>query len=405
MHRIAQLNVVCNGSTGRIMKDLQREALNNEFEVKVFYGRRKAMDKLDSVKFSNFISFFIHMFITFLFNKHGHGSYLPTKRLIKKLKKFNPDIIHIHNIHGYYLNYPVLFSYLEKDFKGKIIWTLHDCWPYTGHCSHYAAVGCRKWETGCNNCPQKFDYPYSWFFDTSESEYILKKKYFTSVNSLCIVTPSHWMKTMAQKSFLNKYDIKVIQNWIDLDRFVPCYDSAVYGKYNIPENKKILLSVSNIWTNKKGLDKLMELSSQIDDNYCMVLVGLNSYQINKLPDGVIGIRRTDNVKELINLYSISYVLINASLEESFSLVTVEAMACNTPVIALNSTALPELISDENGILITENEIGCYLNAINKVGCITRKDNAIRKTVEKFNKRVLIKQYIDLYNQCKRLERR
>ena len=262
--KLVQINTVCNGSTGKIMGDIQRVANSEGFETISFYGRRKGYNDLRCEKIGGFFSFWYHVFLTTVFDMHGHGSYFKTKKLVKRIKQENPDIIHLHNIHGYYINYKVLFNYLKNEYQGKIFWTLHDCLPFTGHCAHFMLVGCDRWKTQCHDCPKKRRYPISLFKDRSYKNYIEKKELFTGLKNPTIITPSDWLNKTVKKSFLKEYDVVTVNNGIDLNIFKEDKDIEVLKKYIIP-NRKIVLGVANIWIKEKGLDDIIELSKELND--------------------------------------------------------------------------------------------------------------------------------------------
>lgn len=361
--KLVQINVVCNGSTGRIMCDIAKTAEEKGYKTYCFYGRGNANPNVNCIKIGNKLATYFHVLITRLFDKHGHGSYFATKKLINQLRTINPDIIHLHNIHGYYLNLGLLFKYLKNEYKGKTIWTLHDCWTFTGHCSHYTIKKCDKWKTACFNCIQKEAYPKSLLMDSSKKEYEYKKKLFLEVSNLTITTPSNWLADQVKMSFLKDYQIKVINNGIDLNVFKPTKTIDIFTKYNIPKDKKILLGVAGVWGPGKGLDVFTELAKIIDNKKTIVLVGLKEKQLLNLPENIIGIKRTENIEELINIYTQADIFINPSIEETFSLVTLEAMACGTPAIVSDSTATKELIAEGTGFIIKKNNIKQYLEFI------------------------------------------
>lgn len=342
--KLVQINVACNGSTGRIMSQIQQKAIEEGWEAYSFYGRGKPANE-NCYKIGSKLDILWHVLITRLLDKHGHGSKRATKKLIKQIENINPDVIQLHNIHGYYINVDVLFEYLKKCNK-KIIWTLHDCWNFTGHCSYFTYPECNKWkEKGCSKCPRKKEYPASILVDNSKKAYKKKKQLFTGIKNLILITPSKWLKEQVGYSFLKDYEVKVINNGINLNAFKPTKSIDIKKKYNIPNNKKIILGVAAVWDRRKGLENFIELSEMLDDSYIIVLVGLDNKQIEKLPSNIIGISRTENIEELANLYTTADVLYNPSKEESFSLVTVEAMACGTPVVVYKYTAPKELIPD------------------------------------------------------------
>lgn len=344
MKKLVQINTVCNGSTGKIMGDIQREYNKKGYETISFYGRRKGYKDLKCEKIGNPISFWIHVGITTIFDKQGYGSYFYTKKLVRRLREINPDIIHLHNIHGYYLHIPTLFKYLKKEFKGELKWTFHDCWPFTGHCAYFDAAGCNKWKKQCSKCPNKCSYPVSLLLDNSKKNYLNKKEMFTGLNNLTIITPSDWLNKLVKQSFLKEYNVITVNNKINLDIFKPTKDLSIKDKYNIPNDKKILLGVASVWEERKGLKDFVELSKMISDEYVIVLVGLNKKQFKQINsiDKMIGIRRTDNQLELVKLYSICDYFINPTYEENYPTVNLEANACGAKVITYDTGGCKEI---------------------------------------------------------------
>lgn len=355
--KLLQINTVCNGSTGKIMGNIQRKAESEGWECVSFYGRRKGFKDIKCKKYGDFFSFWFHVFLTTVFDMHGYGSYIQTKRMIRDIKKFNPDVIHMHNIHGYYLNIHLLFKYLKNEYKGEIRWTLHDCWTFTGHCSHFTYVNCDKWKNQCYKCPNKRKYPISFLFDRSKKNYIEKNKMFTGLKNVTIITPSDWLNNLVKQSFLKEYKVITINNKIDTNIFKPTYDKAVIEKYNI-SNKNVLLGVANIWEEKKGLKDFIELSKRISDNYVIVLVGLNKKQIKQLNKykNIIGIKRTENQKELAVLYTIAKYFINPTYEDNYPTVNLEAIACGTKVICYDTGGCKEQIDSKNGMIVNKEEL-------------------------------------------------
>ena len=290
------------------MEQIQKEAKKNGYEAYSFYGRGKPSNK-NCFKIGNKLDIYWNVFLTRFFDKHGYGSKRATRRLVKRIKQINPSIIQLHNIHGYYLNLEILFNYL-KEANIPVVWTLHDCWPFTGHCSNFMTVKCEKWKRQCNDCPQIRLYPASWIADNSFKQFELKKNLFTRIKNLTIVTPSNWLSNLVKKSFLKDYNIRVINNGIELEKFRPKNTINIREKYNIPSEKKIILGVASVWDNRKGLDDFIELSKIIDENYIIILVGLKKQQINNLPPNIIGIERTENIEELANIYTQADVFVN-----------------------------------------------------------------------------------------------
>lgn len=379
------------------MGDIQRKADEMGYETLSIVGRRKPFSDMTCEKIGNGISFWIHVFINTVFDRQGYGSYFVTKKMVRRIRQEKPDIIHLHNLHGYYINLPLFFRYLSGEFKGKVVWTFHDCWPFTGHCAYYSAAGCDKWKEGCHKCPNKKVYPVSLFMDASSRNYSDKKRMFLSLANLTIVVPSDWMAQQVRASFLSGHTVKVIHNGIDLKTFSYRKPSEeLFDKYGIDRDKKILLGVASIWDRRKGLSDFLALAGGLSAEYRILLVGLSERQIGKLPDNIIGIRRTEDRNELTMIYSMAHIFINPSLEESFSLVTVEAMACGTPVIALDTSAVRELVCAENGVVLTRHNAEDYLRAIKELEEKKLSRDTIRQTVLKYDAETYAEKVIELY---------
>ena len=230
--KLIQINTVCNTSTGRIMGDIQREAMRQGYETLSIVGRRQPFKDIPCVKIGNGIAFWTHVIINTVFDRQGYASWYETYKIVKRLRKEKPDIIHLHNLHGYYLNLPMLFSYLKKEFKGKIFWTFHDCWPFTGHCAYFTLAQCEKWKEHCHHCPNKKNYPVSWFADNSESNYRDKKEMFTELSDMTIIVPSKWMADLVKQSFMKEYPLEVVSNGIDTELFSCVKKKEIYDKYS-----------------------------------------------------------------------------------------------------------------------------------------------------------------------------
>lgn len=381
------------------MGDIQRKANESGYETLSIVGRRKVFEDMQCEKIGSFMSFWIHVGINTVFDRQGYGSYYMTKKIVKRLREKNPDIIHLHNLHGYYINLPVLFEYLSKEFKGRIFWTFHDCWPFTGHCAYFSAIGCDKWKEGCSRCPNKTVYPISLFWDASRKNYEDKRKMFCSLKNLIIITPSEWMAEKVRSSFLYNYPVKVINNGIDIKIFSYRKPAdEIFARYKIDKEKKILLGVASVWDGRKGLTDFCLLAKELPKKYQVLLVGLSEKQIRSLPTNIIGIKRTENVEELAMIYSMAHIFINPSLEESFSLVTAEAIACGTPVIVLDTSAVKELVCDDNGIVLSKHNPADYMKAIEKLEEKQLSREIIMQTAQKYDAEVFAEKVIKLYEQ-------
>lgn len=396
--KLVQINTVFYASTGKIMGEIQKYAEQEGYETISFAGRPPVTNGMKSEMFGNPVAFWSHVALTTVFDAQGYGSYFSTKKLIKRLREEQPDIIHLHNLHGYYLNIPLLCKYLTEEFQGKIFWTFHDCWPVTGHCAHFASINCSKWETGCYQCKKKKEYPISLFWDGAKRNYEMKKKLFMKIPNLTIIVPSEWMKQNIERSFLADKKIEVVSNGIDLNTFALKQDAAVWNKYNIPTDKKIILGVSSVWSKSKGLNTFLGLRKVLSTDYCIVLVGLSKRQIRMMPEGIVGIERTENKEELVKIYSNADVFVNPSVEESFSLVTVEAMACGTPVVVLDTSAVKELVCEECGIVLDKYTTQDYVNAIQMIENKKLEKYQIRACAQKYSVDNMVSNIINLYDK-------
>lgn len=390
--RILQINSVCGvGSTGRIATDLYNVLENQGHECKIAYGRGNAPEGINSIKIGFAFDNYYHVFKTRVFDKHGFGSVNATKKFIEEVKKYDPDIIHLHNIHGYYINIEILFNYLKEANK-PVVWTLHDCWPFTGHCSYFDYVGCEKWKYGCSNCDQKEQYPSSKLIDNSEWNYENKKRLFTSVKNMTIITPSKWLSNLVKKSFLGKYPVEVINNGIDLDVFKPT-ESDFRKKYNLSD-KFIILGVASVWGERKGLKYFIELSEKLSDEYKIVIVGVDEKQKKSIPKDIISICRTNNAKELAEIYTSADVFVNPTLEDNFPTTNLEALACGTPVITFNTGGSIECINKNTGKIVEKDDINGLVKAIKNLK-VDRLE-CINKAKLFFNKNKKFEEYVSLY---------
>lgn len=392
--KIAMVNVVCGvKSTGRICTDLADELINNGDVVRIIYGRDIVPEQYKdiAIRVGNNLDVYFHTLKSRLFDSCGFESRKFTKRLIDWLKNYDPDIIHLHNLHGYYINLEILFEYLKTCNK-KIIWTLHDCWAFTGHCSHFSEVNCRQWKTGCVDCRQMHGYPKCILGGNVKENYLKKKKIFSNIPNMILVTPSFWLAKQVSQSFLKNYPVKVIPNGIDLNVFKP--EKSDFREKNNLESKKIVLGVATAWSDKKGLTVFYELAEVLGGDYKVVLVGLTKNQLKNLPENILGIGRTDSITELAEIYSAADVFVNAGKEETMGLTTVEAMACGTPVAVSNLTAVPEVVTEDGGIVFKQYTASSIKRSIEEV--IGNQYFDTRKNALLYEKKKQYKEYLKLY---------
>lgn len=399
--RVLFINTVFGkGSTGRIIKELGEAIEETGGEYKVAYGRGEVTDQEHTYFIGSKADRYIHAGLSRITDRAGFFSKGCTNELIEFIREYSPDIIHLHNLHGYYINLPVLFKYLSAEFKGKVVWTLHDCWAFTGHCTYYSFAKCDAWKNECKNCPQKNEYPTSILVDSSKKNQTEKLMLINAIKEkLTVVTVSEWLRGEVEKSQIQCSDLLCIHNGIDVDRFRPV-QSSIRTKYNIG-NKYMFLCVSDGWDTRKGIETVIELSKNIDDNSCIVMIGLEKTQLKELPDNIIGMERTWNQDELVEFYSTADVLFNPSKEETFGLVTAEAMACGTPAIVFNVTACPEIVGNNKcGYVIKESPYDKNAIEKNLSNCYLDKqkysDFCRERVVEEFSKENMKNGYLTLY---------
>ena len=401
MPKLLQINSTANwGSTGKIAEQIGECAMAHGWESYIAYGRSNNPSKSKLLRIGSKFGIYWHVLETRLFDNHGLSSRLATRKLIKQIEVIKPDIIHLHNIHGYYINYKILFEYLAKR-DIEVVWTLHDCWSFTGHCSHFTAEECYQWQTVCRNCKYHKEYPAS-LTSRARSNFELKKSLFMGIKSRLTLTPvSKWLAKQTEQSFFSGGNITYIYNGVDTSVFIPIKDSDIRSKYTI-EDKKILLGVASVWDEKKGLGDYYKLREHITSEYVIVLVGLTETQINALPNGIVGIRRTESQQELAELYSAADIVLSLSRAETFGLTIAEGMACGTPAIAYNATATPELVTPETGLIIDKiGDIDSLITAIEEISSKGKKlyTAACRKHAEEnFDKERCFAKYINLYTE-------
>lgn len=386
-------------SIGRTTEQIGQLIINEGWESYIAWGRTDGKSTSHKIRIGSKWSVWLHGLITRLFDLHGHGSYFATRRLVKQISEINPHIIHLHDIHGYYINIKVLFEYLRKSNIPVVI-THHDCWYFTGHCAFYSSAGCEKWKTGCYSCPLSKEYPSSLFFDNSKREYAFKKRLFTSFERLYNVGVSEWESRQLRQSFLNKYPITTINNGIDTDIFRPQQErtAAIRKKYNLSEGK-ILLGVATAWSERKGLSDYYRLRARLSEDYLIVLVGVPQSLKESLPSGIVGILRTDSIEELSLLYSTASIVLNLASAESFGKTTPEGLACGVPSIVYNCTASPDLVDKKTGVVVEKGDINALEKAVYTV-MSWNKEETIRKCRERACNLFSIKnnwpKYIELY---------
>lgn len=397
--KIVEINAGNIGSTGNIMLGIVDIAKADGHEVLVCCPDARD-NRRNTVKDQFFIgdrfSRNLHLKCAELTGLNGYFSRLATKKFLKSVDEYKPDIINLNNLHNCYINLPMLFNYIKR-YEIPVVWILHDCWSFTGHCPHFDMVACGKWRTGCHDCPQYREYPKS-LVDNSKTMYKLKKKWFTGVNNMTLVTPSQWMADLVKESFLAEYTVKVINNGIDLSVFKPTHNNF-REKYDL-QNKKIILGVAFIWDKRKGLDVFVELANRLNpEKYQIVLVGTNDIVDRQLPDSIISIHRIHNQSELAEIYTAADIFVNPTREENYPTVNMEAIACGTPVLTFRTGGSPEILDDTCGYVVEKDDIDELENEVIRI-CKT-KPYSVKSCIERakhFDKNARFQEYIDLYKE-------
>ncbi len=366
--RVLLVNEVCGfGSTGRICVNQARELQAQGHTVRLAYGRsRSNLDGCEdiAVRIGSPFSVLLHGLAARLFDAQGLGSYGATKRFLRWADGFDPELVCLHNLHGYYLNYPLLFAWIKSRPDMQLRWTLHDCWAFTGHCAYYSMTGCRKWQTGCEHCPQKRSYPKSLFVDRSSHNYRRKMEAFLNVKQMKLIVPSVWLREQLKDSFLAEYPVEVVRNRIDDAVFAPTQGD--FKKRHGLEGKKIVLGVSSAWKEpRKGFKDFLALAKLLTEDWRIVLVGLEKKQMRGLPNNILGLSRVQNARELAQVYTAANVLFNPSYDDNYPTVNLEAEACGTRVVCYDAGGAPETIRRPDSAVIRPGDIAAAWQAIRR----------------------------------------
>lgn len=408
MKKLLQINPVIrvNTSTGRIMQEIGELAMQNGWECHIAYskGRDGIREcRSDIIPVGNKWSTAWHGIETRLFDRHGLASSHATRQFVRKIEEIRPDVVHIHNIHGYFLNYQILFDYLSKAGI-PVVWTVHDCWLYTGHCYYYSFAGCDRWQTGCHHCPQKKEFPTSLFCDRSRRNFEDKKSAFTSMplDGMTIVPVSEWIRNEMRRSFLSAYPFRVIHNGINTDIFNIYDDRQVRKTFGLG-NRHILLGVASIWSREKGLDDFIRMAGMLNEDEVVVLVGIKPEDRKRLPDNVIGIARTENIRQLAELYAAADVFVNPTWQDNYPTVNMEAIACGTPVVTYRTGGSVEVITSATGMIVEQGNLSELLKSIREIeskGKASYQEACRKYALLNFRKEDRYMEYLRLYEELR-----
>lgn len=390
--KVLQINTVdAYGSTGKIARGIYDECIERGIQCKIAHRYHELDVKPeDSVAISSYFDCHAHNRLARITHLTGFFSHLKTAKFLKWVDEYSPDVIHLHNLHGNYINIPMLFNYIKKK-NIRLIWTLHDCWAFTGGCPYYTMSGCDKWISGCEEC--------NLYGFGATSKFILKhkKKWFSDIGDVTIVTPSEWLAEEVKKTFLEKYPIMVVNNGIDLNVFRP-RENNFRKEYNLI-NKQIILGVAFDWGKRKGFDVFIELARRLDDKYRIVLVGTNEKNNETLPDNIISINKTNNQTELAEVYSAADLFVIPTREDNFPTVNIESLACGTPVLTFKTGGSPEIPDETCGCVVEVNDIDAMEKEIIRIceGKPYSEKNCVARA-RQFDKKQKFKEYVDLYER-------
>lgn len=393
MSGIVQIASASTGGIGRLSRDISDVLYASGIDNYICYGRGQIFNSKRDHMFGSKVEVYVHALMTRFTDRTGFYSSNGTKELLKFLDEVSPDLIQIHNLHGYYINIQMLFDYIKKK-NIPVVWTLHDCWAFTGHCTHFSLIGCTKWKSGCYMCPNLKYYPKTINGKNVHRNYQDKQRIFNSVEKLILVTPSEWLAKLAKESFLGKYTVKTIRNGIDLNifRITSGLDKSKYGI----NNKKIILGVASSWSDKKGLSDFIRLSGMISDDFQIVLVGLSEKQLNLLTPRMVGITHTENAVELAKIYSEAFIFLNLTYEDNFPTTNIEAMACGTSVLTYNTGGSPESITKGSGYIVDQGDLKTVITTIESH---EKNENTIQECVNNamiYDKKICFENYKKLY---------
>ena len=398
--KVLQINMTDMFSTGNIMLNIAQKTRERGHEAyTVSKKTRMSLCQCRKDPFHTYIGtrteHTIHRYFSWMTDLQDYGSVIATYELIHKIKKIKPDIIHLHDIVGWYINIGILFKFLKK-YNKPIVWTFHDCWAFTGRCIYFDAAKCDRWKTGCGKCPQISYMPKSWYFDHSAHNWRRKNRLFNSIENLTIVCPSMWLKELTGKSFLSRHRCLTINNGINLKTFEPTTGNT-YNKLK-SLNKKIVLGVASTWSTRKGVNDFIELSQRLPDDHQIILVGISPEDLKC--DRIIAYKRTTDQRELAEIYTAANVFANPTMEENFPTVNLEALACGTPIVTYKTGGSPESVDEKTGMVVEQGNLKEMLEAIL---CITRKgkehyNNSCIEKSKNYDMNARFNDYIDLYEE-------
>ena len=400
--RVYQLNTFSGvKSTGRIAFEIAKLAESQGMECRVGYGVPGVPREAEtlSIRIGRPWERKLHGALRKLMDGEGYGSYFATRRFLKEMRAFHPDVVHLHNLHGCYLHLPTLFGALKR-MGVPVLWTLHDCWPFTGHCAYYDLCGCDRFETECHHCPQKHAYPECIGLSRAGANHRAKKRWLTALPNLTFVAPCEWMKRQVERSFMKGAPVRVIPNGVDLTTFHPMEAEAVElrRKYGL-ENAQVLLAVASEWDARKGLKDLLLCREHWDQSCRLVIIGLSGEQIAALPKGVLGLTHTESPQELAAWYTAADCLVNPTMEDNLPMVNLEAIACGTPVAVYHTGGCGDEVDETCGRVVSRGDaLALARAAATLCGEKPRLREGCLRRAEGFEAGKMFQAYVDLYRE-------
>lgn len=392
--KIVQITTASTGGLGRLIGDLYDALPKDIYETVIMFGRGPIINAKQSYKFGNRTEILTHIFMSRITGNAGLYSASGTAQLIEFLQEENPDIIHLHNLHGYYLNYELLFKYI-KQFGIPIVWTLHDCWAFTGHCTYFSLAKCTQWKTQCLNCSQLKEYPKCYYCNISKNFY-RKRAAFTGVKDMKLITPSNWLKNLLKESFLKEYDVKVIPNGINFQLF-RCKDISQDLRKRF-HNKKVILGVVALSYKRKGFQDFIRLSTLLPSDYIVVLAGLPENVCKNLPEQMMGIAYSDNAEALADLYNVAELFLNLTYEDNFPTTNLESLACGTSVLTYNTGGSIESITIDTGYIVEQGNVDKAAAIIKAHNKTAESIAACCRQARQFDKMNAFEKYHILYQE-------
>jgi len=396
--KVLQINVNVNiGSVGRIAEEIGNVLISKGHDSYIAYARGTGKSTSKLIKIGSMLDVYTHGLYTLLTDKHGYASKNATKKLLAEISKIKPDMLVLHNLHGYYIHIGLLFDYIKANHI-PVAWILYDCWDFTGHCTYFDDIACEKWKIHCNNCPKYKNYPAA-LVDNSYQNFELKRKNVDNLHHMELIVHSNWLRGLIKDSFLNRYKIHVTPSAINLSLFKPS-PSVLDKQYNL-QNKRVILGCASTWTNRKGYHDFIQLSEMISSQYQIVMIGLNKKEKKGLPNSIIGLSKTESIQELAQWYSLAYVFVNPTSQDNFPTTNLEALACGTPVITYNTGGSPEAIDEHTGFVVNKGNVAGIYEAVCRMEGMdyNQISKACRARAEKlFDRNTRYLDYLDIFNK-------